>query len=74
VGADRIREIVPHGYTRTRYGTGYYIYHQFARDAKLSAAIRSWNEEAPRGRARPDFARRTNLFPAERRRRKGRPA
>ena len=30
-------------YSRTRYGTGYYIYHQFMRGAKLSKPIRSWS-------------------------------
>ncbi|HZE98107.1 MAG TPA: DUF2961 domain-containing protein [Planctomycetota bacterium] len=34
-------------YTRTRYGTGYYIYHQYARDANLSQPIKSWNEVPP---------------------------
>ncbi len=34
-------------YTRTRYGTGYYIYHQYLPGAKLSQTIRAWNEEAP---------------------------
>jgi hypothetical protein len=31
-------------YSRTRYGTGYYIYHQYVRGTKLSQPIRSWNE------------------------------
>ena len=30
-------------YTRTFYGTGYYIYHQFVEGTKLSQPIRSWN-------------------------------
>jgi hypothetical protein len=34
-------------YSRTHYGTGYYIYHQFVRGAKLSQPIRSWNGKAP---------------------------
>src|SRR5436190_11039528 len=33
------------GYSRTRYGTGYYIYHLFADGTKLSAPIKSWNAE-----------------------------
>ncbi len=33
------------GYSRTRYGTGYYIYHQFVRGTKLSQPIRAWNEQ-----------------------------
>jgi Protein of unknown function (DUF2961) len=31
-------------YTRTRYGTGYYIYDQFVPGTPLSRPIRSWNE------------------------------
>jgi len=34
-------------YSRTRYGTGYYIYHQFMRGAKLSKPIRSWDGATP---------------------------
>lgn len=30
-------------YSRTRYGTGYYIYHQFAPGARLSRSLRPWN-------------------------------
>lgn len=30
-------------YSRTHYGTGYYIYHLFADGDRLSAPIRSWN-------------------------------
>jgi hypothetical protein len=33
------------GYSRTHYGTGYYIYHQYARGTKLSQPIRAWNED-----------------------------
>ncbi len=51
-------------YSRTRYGTGYYIYHQYAAGANLSQPIRAWNGAAPDqdvldlvGRAG------TNLFP-----------
>ncbi len=28
--------------TRTRYGTGYYIFHQFVRGTKLSQPIKAW--------------------------------
>lgn len=35
------------GYSRTHYGTGYYIYQQFARGTKLSRPIRAWNAETP---------------------------
>src|SRR6516225_3593903 len=34
-------------YSRTRYGTGYYIYHQFVQGAKLSRPIRGWDAETP---------------------------
>jgi D-arabinan exo alpha-(1,3)/(1,5)-arabinofuranosidase (non-reducing end) len=35
-------------YSRTHYGTGYYIYHQFVPGVKLSRPITSWDEsEAP---------------------------
>ena len=33
------------GYSRTHYGTGYYIYHQYARGTKLSQPIRRWSED-----------------------------
>jgi hypothetical protein len=31
------------GYSRTFYGTGYYIYHQFVKGAPLSRAVTSWD-------------------------------
>jgi hypothetical protein len=34
-------------YSRTHYGTGYYIYHQFVRGAKLSQPIRAWDGKTP---------------------------
>jgi len=34
-------------YSRTRYGTGYYIYHLYDRSAKLSQPIRSWDGKTP---------------------------
>ncbi|MCI0744825.1 MAG: DUF2961 domain-containing protein [Verrucomicrobia subdivision 3 bacterium] len=34
-------------YSRTRYGTGYYIYHLYDRSAKLSHPIRSWDGNTP---------------------------
>jgi len=34
-------------YSRTRYGTGYYIYHLYDRSAKLSHPIRSWDGATP---------------------------
>ncbi len=35
------------GYSRTRYGTGYYIYHLYDRSAPLSQPIRSWDGKTP---------------------------
>ncbi|HET6406703.1 MAG TPA: hypothetical protein VFG14_02390, partial [Chthoniobacteraceae bacterium] len=35
------------GYSRTRYGTGYYIYQQFVPGIPLSQPIRSWKAEPP---------------------------
>jgi hypothetical protein len=34
-------------YSRTRYGTGYYIYHLYDRSAPLSQPIRSWDGKTP---------------------------
>jgi hypothetical protein len=34
-------------YSRTFYGTGYYIYHQFVEGAKLSRALTSWDGDMP---------------------------
>jgi hypothetical protein len=34
-------------YSRTRYGTGYYIYHQFVRGANLSRPLRAWDGRTP---------------------------
>jgi hypothetical protein len=34
-------------YSRTRYGTGYYIYHLYDRGAKLSRPVRSWDAKTP---------------------------
>jgi len=35
------------GYSRTCYGTGYYIYHQYVRGAKLSRPIVGWDAKTP---------------------------
>src|SRR5436190_2234871 len=35
------------GYSRTRYGTGYYIYHQFAPGTKLSQPVKAWDGKTP---------------------------
>ncbi len=37
-------------YSRTHYGTGYYIYQQYVRGANLSSPIRAWNTDAEPGR------------------------
>jgi hypothetical protein len=34
-------------YSRTRYGTGYYIYHQYVQGAKLSGPLRAWDGKTP---------------------------
>src|SRR5438477_8086659 len=34
-------------YSRTHYGTGYYIYHQFASGTKLTQPLRSWDGSTP---------------------------
>jgi hypothetical protein len=34
-------------YTRTHYGTGYYIYDQFVRGASLSRPLRAWDGQTP---------------------------
>lgn len=35
------------GYSRTHYGTGYYIYDQFVRGTKLSQLLRAWDGRTP---------------------------
>lgn len=34
-------------YSRTRYGTGYYIFHQYVRGVRLSRPIKSWDAQTP---------------------------
>src|SRR5437870_3515315 len=34
-------------YSRTHYGTGYCIYHQYVRGARLSGPLRSWDAKTP---------------------------
>src|SRR5438105_4565909 len=34
-------------YSRTHYGTGYYIYHQYVRGAKLSRPLHAWDARTP---------------------------
>src|SRR5262245_21104306 len=33
------------GYSRTHYGTGYYIYHQFVRGTRLSQPLKGWDSK-----------------------------
>jgi fermentation-respiration switch protein FrsA (DUF1100 family) len=35
------------GYSRTHYGTGYYIYHRYVRGARLSQPLRAWDGRTP---------------------------
>jgi hypothetical protein len=35
------------GYSRTHYGTGYFIYHQFVPGIRLSQPIRTWDPNKP---------------------------
>lgn len=50
-GADLVWTPIPFersfqmAYTRTHYGTGYYIYDQFVPGTKLSRPLQSWNED-----------------------------
>jgi Protein of unknown function (DUF2961) len=52
-------------YSRTHYGTGYYIYHQFVPGTKLSRPIRAWNENSTPGKDVLDLISRagTDLVP-----------
>ncbi len=61
-------------YSRTHYGTGYYIYHQYVRGAKLSQPIRAWDGRTPPdadvvrllGRAGSDLAPRPDTAEGQR--------
>jgi hypothetical protein len=55
------------GYSRTRYGTGYYIYHLYADSAKLSHPISSWDGRTPPGKDVLDLIARagTDISPAD---------
>ena len=46
-------------YTRTFYGTGYYIYHQYVPGANLSQPIRAWDGKTPPDPAVLDLLRRS---------------
>src|SRR5262245_59146878 len=45
-------------YSRTRYGTGYYIFHQYVRGAKLSQPLKAWDGKTPPDPAVLDLLRR----------------
>jgi hypothetical protein len=53
-------------YSRTRYGTGYYIYHQYLPGAPLSQPIRAWDAKTPPDPAVLDLLRKagTDIAPA----------
>ena len=53
-------------YSRTHYGTGYYIYQQYVPGAKLSRSIRSWDEHTKPDKEVLDLISRagTDLVPA----------
>src|SRR5436190_23741784 len=53
------------GYSRTHYGTGYYIYHLFSDGAKLSGPIQSWNAQSAPAKDVLDFIARagTDISP-----------
>ncbi len=61
-------------YSRTHYGTGYYIYHQYVRGARLSQPIRAWDGRTPPdadvvrllGRAGSDLAPRPDTAEGQR--------
>ena len=54
------------GYSRTRYGTGYYIYHLYDPSANLSRPIRSWDTNTQPNKAVLDLIARagTDISPA----------
>jgi hypothetical protein len=53
-------------YSRTHYGTGYYIYHQFVPGAKLSQPVKTWDAKTPPAKDVQDLVNRTgsDLSPA----------
>ncbi len=46
-------------YSRTFYGTGYYIYHQFVKGANLSRPIQNWDWQTPPDQAISDLLKRS---------------
>jgi hypothetical protein len=51
------------GYSRTRYGTGYYIWHQYAGGTRLSQLIRTWDGQTPPTEDVLDLLRRSGTDP-----------
>lgn len=72
-GADLIwtpvsfKESLQLAYSRTRYGTGYYIYHLFADENNLSQPIRSWDNRQKPGQDVLDLVNRsgTDIAPKD---------
>ena len=54
------------GYSRTCYGTGYYIYHQWVPGTKLSQSLRAWDGKTPPDKDVLELIQRagTDLLPA----------
>ncbi|MGH9845994.1 MAG: DUF2961 domain-containing protein [Blastocatellia bacterium] len=52
-------------YSRTRYGTGYYIFHQYVGGANLSEPIRAWDGKTPPDERVPQLIKRagTDIAP-----------
>lgn len=50
-------------YSRTHYGTGYYIYHLYDRSAPLSRVIRSWDFQTPPDASLGELLRRSGNAP-----------
>jgi hypothetical protein len=61
-------------YSRTRYGTGYYIYHLYADEEKLSQPIRAWSSSQAPDRDVLELLNRagTDIAPLDIRRKSGR--
>lgn len=53
-------------YSRTFYGTGYYIYHQFIKGARLSQPVTAWNAKTTPDRDVLDLLNRSGSDPAPR--------
>ena len=65
------RSLPASAYSRTHYGTGYYIYHQYLPGAKLSQPIRAWDGKTPPAADVLDLIGRAGTDIAPRRARRG---